>query len=55
MIRRCSKRRLSEEYQRAAEMGLTEKELGRLVEQSFEHSFLSKEEQSRLSRFQPRN
>jgi aminodeoxyfutalosine deaminase len=46
---------LSEEYQRAGEMGLTEKELAKLVEQSFEHSFLSKDEKARLPRFQGKN
>lgn len=46
---------LGEEYQRAEEMGLTEKELFKLVTQSFEHSFLSREEQSRLPRFQPQD
>jgi len=46
---------LNEEYQRAQEMGLTEKELAKLVAQGFEHSFLSEDEQSRLPRFQPQS
>jgi aminodeoxyfutalosine deaminase len=35
---------LTEEYRRAQEMGLTEKELAQLIRQGFEHSFLSKEQ-----------
>jgi len=39
---------LTEEYQKAQAMGLTEKELKRLVENSFKYSFLSAEEKKRL-------
>jgi aminodeoxyfutalosine deaminase len=44
---------LDEEYRHAQEMGLGEKELGKLVSQGFEHSFLPKEQQNRLRYFQP--
>jgi adenosine deaminase len=44
---------LTEEYKRAQEMGLTEKELVHLIRQGFEHSFLSKEQQDKLRTFQP--
>ncbi len=44
---------LSEEYRQAQELGLTEKELTRLVAQGFEHSFLSTEDQRRLSSTKP--
>jgi len=43
---------LNEEYQRAQEMGLTEKELAKLVAQGFEHSFLPEDEKNRLPRLQ---
>jgi aminodeoxyfutalosine deaminase len=44
---------LSEEYQRAQELGLTEEELTRLVAHGFEHSFLSQAEQRRLVSTKP--
>jgi aminodeoxyfutalosine deaminase len=44
---------LTEEYKRAQEMGMTEKELVQLITQGFEHTFLSKEQQDKLRTFQP--
>jgi aminodeoxyfutalosine deaminase len=45
---------LTEEYRRAQEMGLTEKELNYLINQGFEHSFLSEEQLNKLREFHPR-
>jgi adenosine deaminase len=44
---------LTEEYKRAQEMGMTEKELLQLIRQGFEHTFLSKEQQDELPTFRP--